>query len=57
MRKPDTIDVDDRPLCRDEQKSELGLYNATPNCDGRIYSNFYGGGGVKCTKCNAWFCF
>lgn len=54
-RKIDIIDVDDRPICRDEQNSQFGLYEATPNCDGRIYPA--SGGGVKCTKCKGWFCF
>lgn len=47
-------------ICKDMQRSEHPaqmLYNATPNCDGTIYSNFYSGGGVRCTKCSAWFCF
>jgi len=59
-RKMNPIDIDTRPICKDVQASENPfdkLYNATPGCDGRIYSNFYNGGGVKCTKCAAWFCF
>jgi hypothetical protein len=47
-------------VCKDVQASNHPLdqlYGATPGCDGIIYSNFYGGGGVKCTKCAAWFCF
>lgn len=55
--KRDVIDLDPRPLCRDEQNSKHGLYDATPGCDGRIYDDFYRGGGVKCTKCSGWFCF
>jgi hypothetical protein len=47
-----------RPICKEYQEDEWGgLYGATPDCDGRIVSNFYGGGGVKCTKCRGWFCY
>jgi hypothetical protein len=56
MRKKDIIDVDERPICKEYQK-EYSLYSATANCDGRIFDNFYGGGGVKCTKCSGWFCY
>ncbi len=31
------------------------LYNADENCEHNIQS--VSGGGVKCTKCNGWFCF
>ena len=59
-RKLDVIDVNPDPMCRDVQASTDRwdvIWNATPGCDGRIVSNFYGGGGVKCTKCKGWFCF
>ena len=47
---------DDREICKEYQKN-WELFGADPNCDGRIYSDFYGGGGVKCTKCSGWFCY
>lgn len=45
-----------RDICKEYQK-EWELFGADENCDGEIYSNFYGGGGVKCTKCKGWFCY
>jgi hypothetical protein len=54
-RKVDVIDVDERPICKDIQGTEWGLWNATPDCNGRVISA--PGGGVKCTKCQGWFCF
>lgn len=46
----------DRDICKEYQK-KWELFEADEDCDGEIYSNFYGGGGVKCTKCRGWFCY
>ncbi len=31
------------------------LHSPAPDCDGKIVSA--SGGGIKCTKCNGWFCY
>lgn len=36
-------------------RARTDLYEQTPGCDGDIISA--SGGGVKCTKCRAWFCW
>jgi hypothetical protein len=40
-----------------EQNQKEELWDADPNCKHEIYSDFYGGGGIKCKKCSGWFCY
>lgn len=36
-------------------KLHAELYGADSNCSGRVVAQW--GGGVKCNKCGAWFCY
>lgn len=40
-----------------ERCADSDLWNRVEGCDGMVVDNFYGGGGVKCTKCPGWFCY
>jgi len=48
-------DCNNFELKEKEEESEEELYNADPNCKHEIISA--SGGGIKCVKCNGWFCF
>lgn len=41
--------------CKDEQKTEYGLWGAKPDCEGKVTAQW--GGGIKCDTCGGWFCF
>ncbi len=47
--------------CRKKRKPKKKVYptlwNADPKCKHNIIDNFYGGGGIKCTKCGGWCCY
>ena len=38
-----------------DQATELGLFGATPGCEGKVTAQRRGG--VKCDTCGGWFCF
>ena len=44
-------DIDPKELSKD---SEV-LWDADPRCEHKIVCA--PGGGIKCTKCNGWFCY
>ncbi len=42
---------------RNLDKPTPAISDPCPRCGAQLKSNFYSGGGVKCTKCSYWFCY
>ena len=39
----------------EEEKEEIELWDADPNCDHELDENVWSG--IKCKKCGGWFCY
>ena len=57
QKENDLLDVLELELSNhpDTPADEVVLYDADPNCKHHVVEA--NGGGVKCTKCQGWFCF